>query len=470
MLNQHNKRLIILLQILLLLPFFAICFFLWPSSDDYAMSYLLADNSDSMQGVLYYLYISWGGRFATMAGAIFSPVVVNHLWFYRTIIFLTLAILFLSVRWLMARLIINSIHHPISGLSSGLFLLLWWQTLPGVSESLYWYSGVVVYIWPLAGMFFLWGGLLQKGNTLWHKFGWALVAFWVIGFNEMAAGLVLISVLLAVFNPENRRWKKGNYSMMAVTVMGLILLVASPGNWQRMEIFDNSANGWDAVLISLISLIKLNGIHLQSITLWLSALLLFRVLIPDNFHEQLRYFLKLHPLLVLGIGQGLLLVLLFVPAWSMGINPPLRVYGFLSPLWLLWFGWLLVSAGWYFRTKLQSWPRFTGVGFKAMVFMIALSFMVQFVKIPGGNIVFGGNVPQAWYDLVFRASDYSKQMTGRELIIEKAHKDGLTQLSVPALKSPPPTIFFIDMTSDPQHWINPLYARHYGLETIWVEE
>ncbi len=84
-------------------------------------------------------------------------------------------------------------------------------------------------------------------------------------------------------------------------------------------------------------------------------------------------------------------------------------------------------------------------------------------------IVFGGNVPQAWYDLVLRAPDYHRQMTQREDVIHQAKQRGETKVAVPSLEHPPATIFFIDMTPDPRHWINPLYARHYGLERVWVE-
>jgi hypothetical protein len=470
MLNQQNERLTTLLQILLLLPFFALSLYVWPSSDDYyTASFLATSDHQGLWSMFRYHYFNWSGRYSMLLGALMSPAMVEHIWLYRIFVFASLTVLSFSLWWFWSNLIKDGKDENRGIVISALFLLLWLQLAPGISESFYWYSGVVVYIWPLAGLFFLWGGMLQNNNTLLQKVVWALVAFTVAGFNEMAAALVLITALLSVFGPGRRCWKKGNYLMLVSAGLGVFFLLASPGNWQRMELFDNSTNMWDALLISMVSLAKLNGIHLQSLSLWLIALLLFRTLTPDNFRGNLRYFLHLHPLLIAVLGQGLLWVLLFIPAWSMGINPPLRIYGFLSPLWLFWFGWLLISAGWHFRTKLPNWPVFSGAGFQAMVLLIALSFMVQFVKIPGGDIVFGGNVPQAWYDLAFRARDYNNQMNHRETIIQEAREHGTTQMGVPALVSPPGTIFFIDMTSDPNHWINALYARHYGMDELWIE-
>ncbi|MBW6481204.1 MAG: hypothetical protein K0B37_17380, partial [Bacteroidales bacterium] len=252
---------------------------------------------------------------------------------------------------------------------------------------------------------------------------------------------------------------------------GMVILLLSPGNAKRMELFTEGRNIWQAVKISMVSLVKLNGIHLQSMPLWLVGVLLFAYLRKESFNTKLHGMLRLNPLWVVLMVQGLLLVLFFIPSWSMGINPPLRVYNFLSPLWLLGFGWLLVTlrmrAG---ERVLESWPVFRGAGLKALLIVIALSFMVHFVKVPGGEVVFGGNVPQAWYDLVFRAPDYNRAMHDRERIIREALAEGRTAVEVPALQNPPRTIHFLDIRPDAGHWINGIVAGHYGVEEVWVGE
>jgi hypothetical protein len=223
--------------------------------------------------------------------------------------------------------------------------------------------------------------------------------------------------------------------------------------------------------IAFISLMKQNGILIQSMPLWLITLLLFPRMNPGSFNTELQRILKLDPLLVLVIGQGVMFVLFFIPAWSMGINPPLRVYNFITPFWLLWFTWLITTINHkYGKVLLGTWPVYKGMGLRVMVAVIALSFMVSFVKVPNGELVFGGNTPRAMYDLLFRAAGYNRNMKEREEAILKALAKGETEVVVPALADPPGTIFFIDMTSDPDHWINALYARHYGVGRVRVGE
>jgi len=460
---------IIALLVLLLAPFIMLTFFVWPSSDDYAMSYMLANENDSIWGLLRVLYLGWGGRYSAWFGTLLSPVVVNHLWVYRGLLLVTFALLLLALRFFWAGVVVGNGSRGTSLVWAGAFLLLWLHLVPGIAESFYWYSGVVVYIWPWILLFAVGGVLCFRKVGTGAKAMVAAGLFFLIGFNEMAAMLGLMMALLYVVMGRVEGRYLSRLLILLPVMVGLLLLLLSPGNARRMALFVNGGNVYDAIWITLASLAKLNGIHLQSISLWLIGLMLFPWLDKDIFHPTLKFFIRWHPAWVLLFGQAVMMVLLFVPAWSMGINPPLRVYGFLSPLWLMWFLWLLASVRLYVgKALVEQWPRFVGVGFRVMIGIIALSLMTTFVKVPGGPLVFGGNVPQAWYDLAFRARTYNRELHHREHLIHTAHAEGQRQLAVPALSDPPPTIFFLDMTSQPDHWINPLYASHYGLEKIWV--
>jgi hypothetical protein len=458
------------LLILLLAPFVLLTFFVWPSSDDYAMSYMLSNGNDTIWGLLRVLYMEWGGRYSAWLGTLLSPVVVNHLWVYRGVLVLTFALLLLALRFFWAGVVIAHGGRGTSLAWAGVFLLLWMHLVPGIAESFFWYSGVVVYIWP-------WILLLAVGGLLCiRKVGTgakALVSvglFFLIGFNEMAAMLGLLMALMYVAMGRDEGKYFPRFWILLPVIMGLLLLLLSPGNARRMALFANGGNLYDAITITLVSLSKLNGIHLQCISLWLIGLILFPRLDKVIFHPKLKFFIRWHPAWVFLSGQLVMFALLFVPAWSMGINPPLRVYGFLSPLWLMWFFWLLASVRNHTAIALaERWPRFGGVGLRVMVGIVALSLMTTFIKVPGGPLVFGGNVPQAWYDLAFRAQSYNRELHLREKFIQEAHAINVKQIAVPALSDPPPSIFFMDMTTNPDHWINPLYARHYGLERVWVK-
>ncbi|MFP4065388.1 MAG: DUF6056 family protein [Bacteroidales bacterium] len=471
-----------LAALLLLLPFFLLAFFVWPSSDDYAMA-LMHEGSGSCWEVLKVLYSEWGGRYSSWLGALPGALLVKHLWLYRVVVLVTLVLLVLSVRWFWKGLLAGMPQKGISTLVTGAFLLQWFQVMPGTADSLYWYSGMVVYTWPLVLFFFLAGGLLKERKSWWLRVLLLLSAFAMVGFNEMAAIIALLTV--AAFGGMGS--KKADVllkiSLLMVVTGGLLLLFLSPGNAQRMALFVNNSNLGDALHISLISLVKLNAIHLQSITLWLMMLLAFPWIhligLPAGLATTGRSWglppgwaiAATHPATIFMGGQALLWGLMFIPAWSMGINPPLRVYNFLSPFWLLWMLGLLMAVRHHYGEKvIKGWPQFHERGMKVMVLLIALSLMVHFVKIPGGEVVFGGNVPRAWHDLAFRAADYNHAMHQREALIEAALQQGETTLTLPPLHNPPGTIHFLDIFPDSDHWINRMMAAYYGVERVETRE
>lgn len=460
---------LLLFQLLLLSPFVLLCFFVWPSSDDYAMSFMMHESGESSFSVIQVLYHHWGGRYSTLLGALLSPVVVNHLWFYRLLLAGTMLLLYLSVRWFWAAVLVEKgvLPHVVT---AG-FLLLWLQVIPGMADGFYWHSGVVVYTWPLILFFFVAGALLRPNKGIALKIAAGLAAFLLVGFNEVAALLALLLTILYALSSGKSPKETQRWWLVLAVIVGMVILLLSPGNAKRMDLFTEGGNLWQAVKISMISLIKLNGIQLQSMPLWLLVIVLLPQLKKEFFNERLHAIVRLHPWAIALAVQGLLLLLLFIPAWSMGINPPLRVYNFLSPLWLLGFWWLTASLRMRMDEQVvESWPAFRGAGLKVMLGVIALSFMVHFVKVPGGELVIGGNVPRAWHDLLFRATDYNRAMHEREGIIREARNNGVPKVIVPALQNPPGTIHFLDIQPDPGHWINGIVAGHYGVEELSVEE
>ena len=479
---NHTYRKYSIAAFLLLLPFLLLAFFVWPSSDDFAMSVLMAQHELSASGIGWLLYHEWGGRYSTLLGAQLSPLVTEHLWLYRLLVAATLVLLAVSVRWCWKGLLAGVAHKSMYSLAAGAFLLIWFQVMPGTADSLYWYSGMVVYTWPLILFFFMAGGLLRESASLPLKILLVPTAFLLVGFNEMAAVLtvLLVAAWWLISGKKKDRWLK--ISLLVALTAGLLLLLLSPGNAKRMALFANNSNLWDALYISLVSLAKLNAIHLQSITVWLMVLLVFPWLhlirwsagwSGQGTPELPRWLVRLgkHPVGVFVAGQAILWGLLFIPAWSMGINPPLRVYNFLSPFWLLWLVGLLVAVRHHSGEKaVKGWPVFHGRGLKIMALLMALSLMVNFVKIPGGEVVFGGNVPRAWHDLAFRAAPYNRAMHLREALIHEALQQGETTLTVPSLHNPPGTIHFLDIFPDGEHWINRLVGEYYGVERLETRE
>ena len=461
--------------VLLLIPFLLLSFIVWPSSDDYAVLFLVQEYQQSIFHIYGRLYSTWVGRYSTLLGALLSPVVVYHLWFYRFLVFITWVLLLVAVNWFWRGVLVKDRGTLSHWMWAGVFVLLWVQAVPGMPDSFYWHSGVVVYTWPLIFFFFAAGGLLRWGQSgVVMRVLVVGAVFLMVGFNELAA-LLAIMIVAGVFF-QGLAYKKQSGStvrwwLLSAVVTGILILLLSPGNVQRMAFFSEGRDLFGAAYIAYTSLVKLNGVNLISLPLWLVLWVLFPLLNHEHFHTSLQPFLSWHPLVVLVGGQLAFYGFMLIPAWSMGIVPPLRIYNFLTPLWLLWFLWLTISLRFYLaKDKTFVWSAVSGKSLNAMVLLIGLSIMVNFVKVPGGDYVYGGNVPRAWSDLVFRAAPFNRAMHEREALIYAAIEEGKQEVVLPALKDPPGTIFFLDITSDPDHWINILYARHYGVDRVSLED
>jgi hypothetical protein len=167
-----------------------------------------------------------------------------------------------------------------------------------------------------------------------------------------------------------------------------------------------------------------------------------------------------------------------VPAWAMGINPPLRIYNYLGLFALGFFFWGLFSLhAWLTRKGIPLYPAFTGWGQSALIALIVLAMAADFHKQPtpfgekvhpGTLYTYRGNLPRVTSDLFFRVGPYQETLKQREALITQQKALGATSVTVPPLVNPPGSILFLDITPNPNHWINNLQARWYGVEKIEV--
>ncbi len=465
------KKYLIVIQGFLIIPFVFLFFYVWPSSDDYAVFYQMVKESKNVWEVAYSLYYSWSGRYSSILLSTITPFAVNNLFAYRLILFVVFALLYLSFFSFWYTILQNKKDIKLIVIISLFFTLMYLQIMPGISESLYWMSGSLVYSIPLALLFFLQGCILKQENKIAFKILSLLLVFFIVGFNKITAIITLIIVIVHFITKIRKRLILFDVLLLFFLGVGFLILIGSPGNYERVVFFPEAFKIKKAVWISFESLAKLNLIHLQNITLWLAAFLIFPVLKNSEFDYKIQKFLNIHPLFVIIFGQLFFLCLFFVPALSMGINLPLRIYNFLSPFWLIWFIWILIAARTHLPKKIiKSFSFLKGVKLKAFLIIIFISLMTFFVKVPGGDIYFGGNLPRSFYDLIFKANHYNTSMYERKEKIEKAKEKGKSIITVDPVHDLPKTIFFIDITENPDNWMNNFYATYHGVDAIKIKK
>jgi hypothetical protein len=231
--------------------------------------------------------------------------------------------------------------------------------------------------------------------------------------------------------------------------------------------------------IAAVSTGKLLGVMAQNLPLLLFGFLLLPHLHSDALRPALRPLARIHPLWVAALGLLFLFACMVVPAWAMGMNPPLRIYNYLGLFFMGFFFWgLFCLHAWLHKKQIALYPAFTGWGRAALILIIFLAMAFDFHKQPtpfGGKTdtetlyIYRGNLPRVTSDLILRARPYSEALQKRQAYVNQQKALGKDSLTVPPIPNPPTSILFLDITPDPTHWINMLQAEWYGIGQIAVD-
>jgi hypothetical protein len=393
----------------------------------------------------------------------------------------------------------------LTSLLSAALLLLYLHWLPDITESIYWLSGAMVYTWALIVQLLvlaLMAASLEK-PTRNKTILLALLLFLASGFNEIALAINLLLAfgywLLAAprlrlrlrlrepHAPSPRPHAFSHFSLLIShfsplflsVLLAAAIVLSSPGNTGRMYHFPGGGDVLATLTIAAVSTGKLLGVMAQNLPLLLFGFLLLPHLHSDALRPALRPLARMHPLWVAALGLLFLFACMVVPAWAMGMNPPLRIYNYLGLFFMGFFFWgLFCLHAWLHKKQIALYPAFTGWGRAALILIIFLAMAFDFHKQPtpfGGKTdtetlyIYRGNLPRVTSDLFLRARPYSEALQKRQAYVNQQKALGKDSLTVPPIPNPPTSILFLDITTDPTHWINMLQAEWYGLEQIAVD-
>jgi len=513
-------RALYLLIILCLLPFVLIAFFVYPSLDDLSIPLIIREYGTSRIDLFTSLMQNWNGRYTSNLLAVVSPLTFGSFLGYRLALMMQIPALYFALYYFLKCLLQSSdLQNSNFHMLSAALLLIYLNLLPDITETIYWLSGAKVYTWALIAQLLVAGLMISSaerqsiGKTLLIAF----LIFILCGFNEialainllLAIGFVLLPIFQNVFQrfnhtgsllatkkanincPDNHESestpapsRSSNITLTStffsyhrllpslVVVIAAIIVLTSPGNEGRLWHFPEGGQLGTSLIIATVSTAKLFGVILQSIPLLLFGFFLFPHLKADHFHPVIRPFVFWNPAMVAAFTLLFIFGAFIVPAWAMGINPPMRVYNFLALYVIFIIFWFLFSChAWLQGKGIQLYPAFTGLGKWIVAGLIFMAMAGDFHKEPGpqGPFTYRGNLARVTSDLVLRAETYRRALMERKEIISREKARGNKNIVVPALSDPPSSILFLDITPDPKHRINLLQARFYGVEKIAVE-
>jgi hypothetical protein len=452
--------------LLLLSPFFILSLYSHPFADDYSISFMTIKSGFWQYQQM--MFSSWTGRYTANFLEALNPLVFHKENLYGIVPLLMLTLLLFSLYSLL-RKILRDYYPPVQiFVGSLIFFALILNLYPGISEGIYWMTGATEYL--LANIltlfcFSLLAGISSQSNIrkIVRTILVVVFAIMIAGLNEISA-LFLFEMLflLLIYHYRTRSFISIPVLISLIfLVVATVIEISAPGNYDRMGNMSQPMNPLLAATIALSSFVKLCGILFQNPSFLLLSILFipFAARKPEEDSLAARI-AGLSPLKT-SIISLLIILSLYVPqALAMGINPPLRVHGLIMVVFLwFWFVnlYILVQKFRRQRNIILYFPRW-------LVTVLAIAMLVltlgDFYKEPAGAYQYRGNIIRAWTDLMYRAEPYEYQMQGRqrELMEHKGHND---TLYLSPFRTVPKTVFFVDITAQPEHWINASVRAYY---------
>lgn len=222
---QYQDRVLLFLVILSIFVLHALAFGNAQIADDTYFASAL--NGRSLAEFAAFRYLHWSGRVPIEMALV---LIVGHPWLWKLMNGLMLLLLCYSA----GRVSLAGTRTSIAASTSLAFALFMLITPAILSESAWWMTGSLNYLWPVAlGMY----GLIPFVDTKNHgritRLGF-LLASGLAMYNEQVA-LVLLPASLALLGPRlaRRQWCRWNLAQVGFMAANAMVVFGAPGSYRR---------------------------------------------------------------------------------------------------------------------------------------------------------------------------------------------------------------------------------------------
>ncbi|MCF8297026.1 MAG: DUF6056 family protein [Saprospiraceae bacterium] len=474
---KKTEILIILGLLVLVAPFFFLSFYCHPSADDFIFSATVKNHNFWEYQQL--AYNSWGGRYFGTFIVSINPLCLDWMFGYKLVPIVLFVLLYFSIYFLFKMLLENNFQSRTIHLISLIFYVLYLNVMPSTAEGFYWLTGALGYTFANIILLFC-VALLIKLNSIIkriHKILYFILALilslFVVGANEISMMVLfeIIGLILIYDFIINREINITYFVILAFTLAAAFIVFYAPGTQSKLNNLPNHFNLGFSIVKSVELSFMIIGFNLQSFPFIIVSL----IFIPfanslSKSNNTLGKIGEISPYISIPISFAIIFSLYFVAYFSLGNNPAWRVHNNISLVFIiLWFLNILIIVK-FFKNKNYSVPP-TPQYLTTLLIVIAFLFtFIDFhIKDPKEGIKFKGNIAHAYYDLIFKAPAYNKEINTRYLLIQKAKKENSNSLEVEKIKNIPQTIIYQDITEDAENWMNAGMANYYGIKAIKVK-
>ncbi len=440
------------------IPFLILCFYCFPSVDDYSFANITDDHG--YLGAQIHWYTTWTGRYFSTAILSISPILLKYFLLYQLVSFLVFIGSLHSLYFLVESLSPFIKRRYVFTLSLAC-LLAYISFIPDITEAYYWFPGSATYQLACIFVAYLCGlGVRLNRDNLSKNGGrnlilMCLVSFAVVGCNEVAMTITILS--LSVYYASSVLSGKGFFNKRILIVLsaavGSGLIVFAPGNNLRAE-SDLGERGsdqiWEAFTLSLS-----DALHFIGEFIWLPLIPLI-VVGMLSFSNQSKDKFKL----VTIAGTIVLIFILVLAAtfptyYIYKIPPPLRTQNFAL--------WVLVLGSIYLGRLLAPLLSQAGKNLQEKRINIgAIGFLIVTFIFSGSN-----GVQNAYADLISgSALEYKKQYKSRSQMLAEC---SVPTCTVPAYTIYPFSTFHSDLETNADGWWNYLYGKYNGGKKVSID-
>jgi hypothetical protein len=440
-----------------LLPYLILSFYIHPIADDFDAA--LKGGTNYWQNQLRY-FMEWNGRYSANLFVFFTSLFVKNIFLYRLYPIVLIGLLILAT-YLLVKNVFQKFRVIERSIISLAFVLLFLNILPAQAEGLYWFTGSITYVFPLALVLVYFTLVIQYFRNefvlskLIHKAGLFILLIFLCSFNEtLTFTLLALHGLLSTFCFEAKAGKKNfTLGLLLIAIAGMFLMAAAPGNDVRSLNFPERHMFLHSALYSSLQSLRF------AITWIASPAILAFTLLYLPFARQFPILTpRIHPLVSTSILFFIIFCAAFPAYWSMGILGQHRtINSGLFFFLLFWFFNLHIVAKLIPDSFFEYYSN--RVFRNAMIIIMTITF---FSTRTGST---------SWRDLLNgKANQYDKELTSREMLLAQCKQNGTEECETPALTVKPKSIFVLDITNNSSHFINVDYAIYYGLNSVTIQK
>lgn len=458
--EQRYTKQFVFVFICALLPYLLISQYIFPSGDDYSYAWKGAVSTD-FTATLIGEWNNWNGRYFSNILVLINPISTENFALYQ-LASLALIALFLTFNFALVktRLPVTFSQTFFLVLS---FTLIYFSTLPDVGEGLYWYTGAVTYLFPVA-LFPVHLILVTQSLScrVSHPVSsvkkQVVISFLVVllqgiltGCNEIMLVLLLL-IHLGLFFTQKQVPLAPKILLLLTQIGFSCLVIFAPGNEIRSSFFTDQHNVMHTFFNGSANTLRFSFQLLANPILWISLLLIKKLLSSSQLFKT--SFSNWTWLILFITPQ---FIACAAPVWSTGMIGQHR-----TPNFALYFQLLVVFAFFLSHTQHFIVKKTTALAQNMHLKTLTICMVIA--------LFFYGNNGSVIKDLLSGdAACFKSENLKRIEALKNLSNVNDSTVFFPNYSCQPASIFIYDITSNPKDWQNEVYTLYFNVKQNGVQ-